>query len=248
MEHKDWKNVSSSDEESNSDFDLQDMNVEERHQNPYSTLCTSLSKLQFRKDISKAVWCEDVLMAEVIAKKGSIWATTGVVRSSKIYCLIEEIAFLAERGALILVDVRDTVLSLNDIYNKLSDENNGCCWESFEAYRHLKSLGYIVGRHGLPWSLKKDENSGSSVSLKCTLENDEKKPNFDVYPPDSKFKKTSPGNPSFMVYVLRGDLPSKPVVEQLERECSGTLLKFCYVDHGRVSFFSTDKVELPVLL
>ncbi|KAK1280676.1 hypothetical protein QJS04_geneDACA018240 [Acorus gramineus] len=207
MEQKDWKNVSSSDEESNSDFDLQDMNVEERHQNPYSTLCTSLSKLQFRKDISKAVWCEDVLMAEVIAKKGSIWATTGVVRSSKIYCLIEEIAFLAERGALILVDVHDTVLYLNDIYNKLSNENNGSCWELFEAYRHLKSLGYIVGRHGLPWSSKKDENSGS-----------------------------------------RGELPSKPVVEQLERECSGTLLKFCYVDHGRVSFFSTDKVELPVLL
>ncbi|GFY84755.1 hypothetical protein Acr_03g0015290 [Actinidia rufa] len=44
-----------------------------------------------------------------------------------------------------------------------------------------------------------------------------------------------------------GHLPSKPEIEDLERQCHGIPLKFCHVDHGRASFFSFNTVELPVL-
>lgn len=41
--------------------------------------------------------------------------------------------------------------------------------------------------------------------------------------------------------------PSKAEIKVLERQCGGIPLKVCHVEHGRVSFFSFDKVELPVL-
>lgn len=135
--------------------------------------------------------------------------------------------FLAERGALLLFDANDTALSLTDIYEKVAKNKYGCSWESFEVYRHLKSLGYIINRHGLPWTLKINKNCCNSKSLRGTLESDdtskpngedetlsilcqlkemrinEMKPNFDVYLPNGKFRKSAPGNPSFILYLLR---------------------------------------------
>ncbi|XP_019259271.1 PREDICTED: uncharacterized protein LOC109237421 [Nicotiana attenuata] len=116
-----------------------------------------IPQLQFRKDISTSRWLDQLGMAEVVERKGGLWTTTGIVRNGKIYCFIEEILYLAEIGALHLFSNDDTPLSLEHIYNKVAEGNRGCSSEYFEAYKQLKSLGYIVGRHGIPWSVRRSK-------------------------------------------------------------------------------------------
>lgn len=263
-------------------------NEEEHHRNPFlsssnsSKIVTSFSRLQCRKHISKARWNEDMMMGEIIDMKGGIWASTGIVRDGgKLYCSIEEILFLAERGALILVDSMDTVLHLEEIYVKLDNGRSGCSWELFMAYRRLKSLGYIVGRHGVAWTVKHDSkncslsmqykdlndngnslvsvegNSGESIIRQLNdVHITELKPDFDVFLPDSKFKKSSPGDPFCILCVIRqvpwlhktrGYPPTRTEIEQLKMICKGVPIKFCHVDNWLVNFFSYDKLELPVL-
>ncbi|KAL2500035.1 hypothetical protein Adt_25585 [Abeliophyllum distichum] len=236
-------------------------------------LCYSscdIPKLQLRKDVSKAQWIEELGMAEVVEKKGKMWTTTGIVRDGKIYCSIEETLFLAEIGALHIVNGDDTYLSLKDLYEKIAIGNDGygSSWESFEVYRHLKSLGYIVGRYGVPWTFKSTkinsiaENGASELDgtscngsrhnifiteMFTNLQFGEVKPMFDVYLPNSKFKKSSPGSPCFLLCRTSDHPPSKQATEDLETRCKGHHIKFCNVEHGRVNFFSFNKVELPIL-
>ncbi|GMP99003.1 hypothetical protein CsSME_00046656 [Camellia sinensis var. sinensis] len=179
-----------------------------------------------------------------------MWTTIGIVRSSKIYCSIEETLCLAERCELSLLDAYDRSVPLKDIYKKVAEGKSGCCWESFDVYRHLRSLGYIVGRHGIPWTVKSIKNKPPSVEGTPELELiidqkfedlnlvnelfnniriDEVRPIFDVYPPNSKF-----GNPSFVLYMTSGHPSSKPEIEDLERQWNGIPLKFCHVEYGRV--------------
>jgi tRNA-splicing endonuclease subunit Sen54 len=102
--------------------------------------------------------------------------------------------------------------------------------------KELKSLGYIVGRHGIPWSVKKGESEEMQTS--------EARPVFDVYRPNSMFKKSCPGDPIFVLCF------TKRFRGALEGLCEGIPLKFCNVEQGRVTLFSfdNDKVELlPVL-
>ncbi|CAL5423238.1 unnamed protein product [Camellia sinensis] len=261
MEVEEW--ASSSGGTSDSEACVPDTNDEEH----YFT-SGDIPKLQFRKNISRAHWDDEMGMAEVVGKKGSMWTTIGIVRSSKIYCSVEETLFLAERGELSLLDADDRSVPLKDIYKKVAEGKSGCCWESFEVYRHLRSLGYIVGRHGIPWTVKSIKNKPPSVEgtleIKVIIDQkfedlnlvnelfnniriDEVRPVFDVYPPNSKFRKSSPGNPSFVLCMTSGHPPSKPEIEDLERQCNGIPLKFCHVEYGRVSFFSFNRVELPVL-
>ncbi|WOL02091.1 hypothetical protein Cni_G10810 [Canna indica] len=238
---------------------------EEQHQNPFLFNNKSLtSRPQFRSEVSKAHWDEEMDMGEIIEKKGSIWTTTGIIRNGKLYCHIEEILFLAERGALILTSADGKTFNLGDIYKKVIASNLGSSWEYFQAYRHLKSLGYIVKRHDIPWTLKNNrsccgsnspsETNGRTCEVEFGISDllqgmqiHDLKPAFDVYLPNSKFKKSSPGDPSFLLCLLREDPPSRSEVENLEKKCDGLPLKFCYVDHGRVSFFSFDKGTLPIL-
>lgn len=134
--------------------------------------------------------------------------------------------FLAEIGALIVVDDHDMSSSLKDLYEKIGKEKTGCCWQLFEVYRHLKSLGYVVGRHGVAWTVKvsKDKHvktedynishpeknkviefelreEHSVVDLFDSLQIRDEKLVFSVYLPNSKFKKSSPGEPSFVIYL-----------------------------------------------
>lgn len=134
--------------------------------------------------------------------------------------------YLAEIGALEILNVDNTPLALMDMYAKLAEDVNryGCSWESFEVYRHLKFLGYIVGRHNVPWSMKtvnvktnaqegtteyggvidrRSLDSGCITDMFADLHLGETRPIFNVYPPNSKFKKSSPGNPSFVLCLSR---------------------------------------------
>ncbi|KAL4199399.1 hypothetical protein AMTRI_Chr03g50940 [Amborella trichopoda] len=148
-------NWADSDETIDSNFCIKELNDEE---NLY--MSGSIPRLQFRKEASIARWVQKMGMAEVIERKGGMWTTTGIVRQGKLYCLIEEALFLVERGALILLNGdTDTALGLKEIYGLVQERTYGSSWECFEAYRHLKSLGYVVGRHNLPWTLKSEKIS-----------------------------------------------------------------------------------------
>jgi hypothetical protein len=52
-------------------------------------------------------------------------------------------------------------------------EVSGGSWELFEGYRHLKSLGYIVGQHGISWSMKGAKSNSQSVSLQGSSQSSE---------------------------------------------------------------------------
>lgn len=261
MEFEDF--ASSSGGTSDSEFFVEDTNDEE--------LCDysgKLSKLQSRKDTSTAHWNDELGMAEIVSYKGQAWRSTGIVRDGKVYYSIEETLFMAEIGALHLLR-DDHCLSLEEIYKIVSQGKFGCFWESFEVYRHLKLLGYVVGQHGVPWTLKRltknesklieategingksdreHEDKSTVVEMFKGMHLDEAKPVFDVYPPNSNFKKSSPGNPSFVLCFTSSLPPSKQEVSNLERRCNGIPLKFCNIEHGRVSFFSFNMVELPLL-
>ncbi|XP_074349584.1 uncharacterized protein LOC141689248 isoform X2 [Apium graveolens] len=226
-----------------------------------------LSKLQSRKETSMAYWKDELGMAEIVSYKGKSWRSTGIVREGKIYYSIEETLFMAEIGALHLLQ-DDHCLLLEEIYKMVSQGKYGCCWEFFEVYRHLKLLGYIVGRHGVPWTLRRltktesksnetmeeimvksdreHEDTSTVVEMFEGMHFDEVKPVFDVYPPNSNFQKSSPGIPS-CVLCFTSLPPSKQEISNLERRCNGIPLKFCNIEHGRVSFFSFNSVELPQL-
>ncbi|WOH16147.1 hypothetical protein DCAR_0935696 [Daucus carota subsp. sativus] len=261
MEVEDY--ASSSGGTSDSELLTQDTNDEE--------ICDysgELLKFKCRKLTSKANWKDELGMAEIVSYHGRLWKSTGIVRDGKIYYSIEEALFMAEIGALDLLR-DDLCLSLEEIYKMVSQGKFGCCWESFQVYRHLKSLGYIIGRHGVPWTLKrlvksepKLNEATEEINTKCDREAEDKstiiemfkgmhidkvKAIFDVYPPNSNFKKTSPGNPSFVLCLTSSLPPSKQEISNLERQCYGIPLKFCNIENGRVSFFSFNMVELPLL-
>ena len=150
--------------------------------------------------------------------------------------------FLVQIGALLLVDEEETEILLKDLYPKVEEEKSGCSWEGFKVYQHLKSLGYIVGRLGRPWSLKSTRSSvlplentsendnaahftvyktsiveslkalqlnGDHLPLKFKETSPEKSdfvvhlPVYEVFLPNSQFKKTCPGDPNFVVYSAR---------------------------------------------
>ncbi|KAG2636203.1 hypothetical protein PVAP13_2NG434200 [Panicum virgatum] len=105
------------------------------------------SRVQFRRRnvASRARWVEEAGAGEVVESKGKLWLTTGVTRGSKLCYNVEEIGFLVEKGALILLNDKDEMIGIEAIYEKIAVGKYGCSWDAFQAYKHLKSLGYIVG-------------------------------------------------------------------------------------------------------
>lgn len=55
-----------------------------------------------------------------------------------IYVLLHDkfYRFLAQIGALVLLNEGDNIMDLKDIFRKCADRRYGCTWESFEAYRY----------------------------------------------------------------------------------------------------------------
>ncbi|TKW33982.1 hypothetical protein SEVIR_2G274700v4 [Setaria viridis] len=255
---------------------------EEQHVNPFLDVAPSASsRVQFRNVASRARWVEEAGAAEVVESKGKLWLTTGVTRGGKLCYNVEEIGcatcsiecrscalFLVERGALILLNDKDETIGIEGIYEKIAGGKYGCSWDAFQAYKHLKSLGYIVGRYGVPWTMKSSGTCDTTVPPTSVVHTDQSfnrvdstcsditlkemhidgiSPSFEVYLPNSKFKKSSPGTPSFLLCLLRNKPPTRVELEMVENNFGGIPLKYCLVDNGRVSFLSFDKVALPSL-
>ncbi|XP_062198537.1 uncharacterized protein LOC133901257 [Phragmites australis] len=249
----------------------EDEDGEGQHLNPFlDAALPASSRVQFRKVASRARWLEEAGAAEVVDSKGKLWLTTGVTRGGKLYYNVEEIGFLAEKGALILLNDKDGTIGMEGIYEKIAGGKYGCSWDAFQVYKHLKSLGYIVGRYGIPWTMKNsgtcdtirpptsmidtdqsfnrvDDTCNDITKLLKEMHIDGISPSFEVYLPNSKFKKSSPGAPSFLLRLLRDKPPSRVELETVENNFGGIPLKYCHVDNGRVSFLSFDKVTLPSL-
>lgn len=50
---------------------------------------------------------------------------------------------LSRKRGLVLLDDEDETIGMEDIYEKIAGGNYGCSWDAFQAYKHLKLLGYI---------------------------------------------------------------------------------------------------------
>ncbi|CAN8305954.1 unnamed protein product [Cochlearia groenlandica] len=260
MEEQDWgKSASSSSPSSENEtcFALDD--EEEFH------FGGSVPKLQFRVGSSKARWIAELGMAEIDVKRGKLWTTTGIIRGGITYCFIEEALYLSEIGELQIVgnDDNDVVIPSKDLYEKIAEEKSGCGWENYEVYRYLKGLGYILSRHGVPWTSKDAVTpSGVDESFCCAGECPEDKESvtnllgdmqlcnaravFDVYLPNSRFKKSSPGESCFVACFSGDSPPSKEDIKVMQNSVEARLV-FCHVAQGRVSFFSFTSIDLPVL-
>ncbi|EOA37018.1 hypothetical protein CARUB_v10010061mg [Capsella rubella] len=256
MEEKDWEASSSSENEAGFPNDDDDDEFHSGGSEP---------RLQFRVGSSKARWIAELGMAEVEVKRGKLWTTTGIIRSGKTYCFIEEALYLSEIGELqILGSEDDVVITLKDLYENIAEEKSGCCWENYEVYRYLKSLGYILGRHGVSWTSKNaaiSTPSGQEESVcsgECPQEKDtitqllvdmqifDAKAVYDVYLPNSRFKKSSPNEPSFVACFSGDSPPSKEDIKVLRNRIAAPLM-FCHIAQGRASFFSFSSIDLPVL-
>ncbi|MCL7025211.1 hypothetical protein MKW94_017773 [Papaver nudicaule] len=191
---KDWEE-DASDSSQDSEIDLLDSDEDD-----HFSIHSSKPKSQLRKVESRARWDEDMRM----------------------------VGFMAEQGALVLVDSDDVVLSL---------KKNMYLMDSLQIYKRLKSLGFI-GRHCVKWTLKNDKQHGTTPTgaedpkdhskisiavlglgerlsitegLREMRINNHTKPTFDVYLPNNKFKKSSPGEPDFVVYLTRIEIRCKGV-------------------------------------
>ncbi|PIM99726.1 hypothetical protein CDL12_27772 [Handroanthus impetiginosus] len=144
-----------------------------------------------------------------------------------------------------------------------------CSWDSFDVYWHLKFLRYIVGHHNVPWSMKKvkikiDDQAGAeeidSVRDSGSKDNSfitemfgnshlgETRQHLMFILPIASLKGLLQAiHPSCS--ALPGNLSQQHLLDELILPYTFTIspLKFCIVEHGRVSFLSFTKVELPVL-
>ncbi|KAI3858664.1 hypothetical protein MKX03_027367 [Papaver bracteatum] len=144
-------------------------------------------------------------------------------------------------------------------------EQKGRCWLTTGISR-----GYIVGRHGVPWTLKNgnhfptcvgdskysngisvnelEEGFGTTDGFRNKQMNNAAKPVFDLFLPNNKFKKSSPGVPDSIVYLTTSPPPpSKEEIEDLEIRCKGVAVKVCNVEKlGRVRIFAYEKTEFPL--
>ncbi|VAI19395.1 unnamed protein product [Triticum turgidum subsp. durum] len=190
-----------------------------------------LRMLRSRNVASRARWVEEAGAAEVLDSKGKLWLTTGVTRGGKLDYNVEEIGFLAERGALIFLDDEGGTIGMEEIYGKIAGGKYGCSWDAFQAYKHLKLLGYIIGRYGVPWTMKHNPTCETTDSLESMPDTNQSfdradgvrsgiakllkemhidglHPSFEVYLPNSKFRKSSPGAPCFFLSMLSSCITS----------------------------------------
>jgi tRNA-splicing endonuclease subunit Sen54 len=87
-------------------------------------------------------------------------------------------------------------MSQEEAYCLLATPAYGSSWNAYQVFGQLKKFGYIVGRHGVPWTLQenlaKDESKASLTREKLEL-------TFDVHKPSGQFQKAKPGEPAFSI-------------------------------------------------
>eukprot|EP00250_Pteridium_aquilinum_P011772 c20297_g1_i1 orf=528-1448(-) len=86
-----------------------------------------------------------------------------------------------------------------------------------------------------------DPSNGSHVSARAV------ELMFDVFPPNSSFKKTNPGTPDFSLCISSNLPPDSAYLEALNTQSDGIPVTVAAVDSGRTSFFHFNEVQLPVL-
>ncbi|CAM6084126.1 unnamed protein product [Calypogeia fissa] len=112
-------------------------------------------KATLQRDISVGRWEAGIGMGEIVVKKGKVWGSMGVIRNSKLYCHVEEAVYMVEQGSLLLLRDDGVATPRQEAYDLLVVPSNGYSWDAYQIFCHLKRLGYIVGRHGTPWSTSK---------------------------------------------------------------------------------------------
>ena len=130
--------------------------------------------------------------------------------------------YLMQREALNLYH-QDCEMPIMTLYSFMMKSEYGCAWDAFKVYLELKTLGYVVSRHNVPWSISMNASIGHKNILNCsndelstcveslTLSGSFENPDrgqdldlvFDVFAPNSKFKKTDPGIPDFSLLISR---------------------------------------------
>lgn len=104
---------------------------------------------------------------------------------------------MVEQGTLEL-RTGERGMSQEEAYCLLATPAYGCSWNVYQVFGQLKKFGYIVGRHGVPWTLQenlwKDEPKASLTHGKLEL-------TFDVHKPSGQFQKAKPGAPAFSVCI-----------------------------------------------
>eukprot|EP00897_Mesotaenium_endlicherianum_P010702 jgi/Mesen1/9660/ME000671S09007 len=126
------------------------------------------------KEISVARWLPREGVAEVLLQRTRMWTSIGVTRGSRLLCNVEETLYCMERGSLVLLlgeGHAERQASVQHVYGLLLQHQHhqqqqeqrqeqqqqqrpagGCTCEEYSAFAHLRRLGYIVGRHAVPWT------------------------------------------------------------------------------------------------
>lgn len=118
--------------------------------------------MNFKKDVSVASWESEKGLAEVTVKKGKLWCSMGIIRSSKLYCNIEESMYLAGLGSLVMLN-DERIMSNDEICSLLLFPGHGCSWAAYQTFAYLKRLGYIVGRYDVLWTTSRKQEKFPSL-------------------------------------------------------------------------------------
>eukprot|EP00850_Spirogloea_muscicola_P013426 SM000091S24584 [mRNA] locus=s91:137992:141051:- [translate_table: standard] len=134
--------------------------------------------------VSVANWLQLEGMAEVLRRRGVMWLSFGINRGSRALINIEETVYLMERGSLALL-LNGKEATMQEAYELMQDPALGCTWEAYQVYAHLRRLGYIVGRHGVPWTELYgnglDVSTGDTVEIRRPEPGDSATPDYLQY-------------------------------------------------------------------
>lgn len=187
-----------------------------------------------------------------------------VTTTTNEYLFIEEVLFLFERGVLNVYSSQGDKLNSMGLYGML--EVIGVPLPISLVYAHLRSQDYRVLQHvkNVDSQQQQLNNDGIKEARRTktltTLHEDPTSIVFDVYKPNSLFKKMDPGIPESHVAVANFQYPS-PTFDELQallsqqQDCSKTetqtvpALKIATVsDSGVVIMFGMTNVGVPDIL
>ncbi|KAL2622458.1 hypothetical protein R1flu_002663 [Riccia fluitans] len=201
---------------------------------------------KLKKDVSVAKWDGVKGLAEVSLKKGKLFGSMGIMRGSMLYCNVEEAVYLVGLGSLALL-FDGKVMYMEEVYNLLLTPAHGCSWIAYQIFAYLKRLGYIVGRHGIPWTTSRKrenltpskmtlDNQGDWLSRRRT-KNEEEQANIE--------KGISGFRTRYIVYDHDGELDSSAKGTASPGLCNHWSEEAIQEAEGRVSSFEAITSDFP---